>query len=85
MDSRGNERVRLEGGAGNRRPCILFKNARHKPFIAFCALEEGTALLDLRGPKEQLLWAEPAQSMAALVCGPPTAAGKTSQYSMKGH
>jgi len=65
MDSSGNERVRLEGGTGSQRPCFLLKDTRQKPLIAFGALEEGTALLDLRGSKEKLLWSEPAQSTAA--------------------
>jgi hypothetical protein len=69
MDSSGNERVRLEAGSGSQGPCVLFKDTRDKPLVAFCVRGDHAALLDLRGSNEKLLWSsDPAQSTAA---GPP--------------
>jgi hypothetical protein len=76
MDSSGNERVRLEAGSGSQGPCFLFKDTRDKPLVAFCVRGDHTALLDLRGPKEKLLWSsDPAESTAA---GPPICSSERS-------
>ena len=69
MDSSGNERVRLDAGLGNQGPCFFFKDPHDKTLVAFCVRDNRTALLDLRGSNEKLLWSsDPAQSTAA---GPP--------------
>ena len=67
MDRRGNERVRLDTGAGNQGPCFFFKDLHDKTLVAFCVRDDRTAVLDLRGPDGKLLWSSaPAESSQVL-------------------
>jgi hypothetical protein len=55
IDRGGNEYVRLDAGFGSQGPCFFFNDSHDKPLVAFCARDDHTAVLDLRGPDEQLL------------------------------